>query len=80
MAGIEWHTYTESQAQERVRVLEHLMRARLLTREEETTAKRLLAQFRDKPGSGEEYMQVYASENTEELLQRLEEALWESKR
>ena len=77
---IEWHTYTESQVVERVKMLEYLMKAKLLTKEEEESAEHLVSQFRDKPKYGENYIQVYAREKEEDLLQRLEEALWESKR
>ena len=78
MALLEWHSYTEAQARERARVLEHLMKERLLTAEEERAAKRLLRQLRARPVDGE--VQVYAGSGAEELLQRLEESLWESRK
>ena len=79
MAYMEWHTYTASQAQIRAHLLTHLLDSKLLTAEEEKTAKRLLAQFKERPNSGDRHIQIYANDKAEELLQRLEESLWEAK-
>ena len=76
---MEWFTYTASQAKERVRVLEHLMKERLLTKEEEKVAGRLIQEFRREPEFGEEWLQIPTSEQGKELLDRLEDSLFESK-
>ena len=75
----EGHTYTDAQMRERELALKELINSGLLSEDEQGDAERLLMQFRGHPNYGERYAQVYTSEKTEDILQRLEDAIFEAK-
>ena len=77
--NIEWYTYTDSQMRERELALRELITSGLLSGDEIEGAERLLEQFKGSPKYRERYAQVYTNEKTEDILQRLEDAVFEAK-
>ena len=79
-AGIQWRSYTPEQAMKRYRVLKTLLDSKVLTSEELKVAKILLGKFDRASRSSEENVNIIVSEEADQFIDRLEEAVWEMSR
>jgi len=77
--GIQWKGYTPRQAGERYVVLKQLLDSKVLTEDEEKMAGDLLGKLSRASRSNEEEVTIIVSEESDQFLDRLEEAMWEMK-
>ncbi len=78
--GIQWREYTPDQAGIRHQVLGTLLKSGVLTGDEEEIAKGLLGKFSRASKSSESKVTIIVSEEGDQFIDRLEEAVWEMRR